>query len=755
MDFSKFSDQNFDVKEWVNAALRSRDEKTPMDAHASTLVMKLQLFIQEVNNSLEETSIQCVNCIPRVSREIENLRHEAALLKEQMHLVKEDIKKVEENTAQSMKLLMELDAVKSRMQSASQGLQEADNWTTLSSDVEKVFESGNIKEISAKLVGMHKSLTVLQDVPDYAERRRLLEGLKNKLEALLSPKIVSAFNNHSLDETKEYVQIFTDIDRLDQLQNYYIRCHKTKLQKTWVDMRTEDPNKTMLDWLATFYDVMLSTWHTEISWCSQVFPEPGTVLCVLFTQTLTHLDPSLSQCITEYTKDEEDLLQRLIDLRQVTMRYAQGLETALGQQEGKCSPNSVSMLVDAVFSPYTHYMLEYPMLQQDYMATQLQNMTLKSDGFLEMAGLMSESVDKVFRLADQAIDYCVKLTDGYAVCGLSMVLEEFFSVYAGQLDECIRSLRKQCQLDKEFSPGIDEDFHEDWTLFQNAFRIIQICGDLILRVCDHDKNLYDIVIMCGREIGGKSSDSETTKSSARPFKWYNYLQKERPNDFNTLLEFIQKFQSGDSESSVLSTVSEEIQALNEQAHRLAFDVAFIQIKQQLSLVPSLQAWSALSAESGSALSSELPTFSFSPQGYITHIGDHLLTLPQQLEPFITQENPALSAAMKTGKLPFPDEQDEGVDPASHWLGSIARGTLHTYTESILRIHELTPYSTKQLLADIEYFCNVLEALEVEPNTSLNDIMTLLKASPEEFHETAADKNVEERIHLAISGIRKI
>ena len=28
------------------------------------------------------------------------------------------------------------------------------------------------------------------------------------------------------DDTKEYVKIFTNIDRMDQLQNYYIRCHK-------------------------------------------------------------------------------------------------------------------------------------------------------------------------------------------------------------------------------------------------------------------------------------------------------------------------------------------------------------------------------------------------------------------------------------------------------------------------------------------------------------------------------------------------
>ena len=37
---------------------------------------------------------------------------------------------------------------------------------------------------------------VLHDVPHYEERRRLLETLKNRLEALLSPKLTAAFNNH-------------------------------------------------------------------------------------------------------------------------------------------------------------------------------------------------------------------------------------------------------------------------------------------------------------------------------------------------------------------------------------------------------------------------------------------------------------------------------------------------------------------------------------------------------------------------------
>lgn len=55
MDFSKFLDDNFDVKDWVNGAFKTVQKEAPgkVDSHAATLVMKLQLFIQEVNNAIE------------------------------------------------------------------------------------------------------------------------------------------------------------------------------------------------------------------------------------------------------------------------------------------------------------------------------------------------------------------------------------------------------------------------------------------------------------------------------------------------------------------------------------------------------------------------------------------------------------------------------------------------------------------------------------------------------------------------------
>lgn len=60
MDFSKFLDDDFDVKDWVNGAFKvvQKDAPGKADTHAATLVMKLQLFIQEVNNAIEGDSLE-------------------------------------------------------------------------------------------------------------------------------------------------------------------------------------------------------------------------------------------------------------------------------------------------------------------------------------------------------------------------------------------------------------------------------------------------------------------------------------------------------------------------------------------------------------------------------------------------------------------------------------------------------------------------------------------------------------------------
>ena len=87
MDFSKFSDDDFKVKEWINNVFRSHSDEQQREAYTATLVTKLQRFIQEVNKSLEEVSQQTVSNLPRVLRDVETLKQESLFLWQQMQQV--------------------------------------------------------------------------------------------------------------------------------------------------------------------------------------------------------------------------------------------------------------------------------------------------------------------------------------------------------------------------------------------------------------------------------------------------------------------------------------------------------------------------------------------------------------------------------------------------------------------------------------------------------------------------------------------
>ena len=74
-------------------------------------------------------------------------------------------------------------------------------------------------------------------------------------------------------------------------------------------------------------------------------------------------------------------------------------------------------------------------------------------------------------------------------------MQEFFGAYAGRMDECISSLRKECSIDLDQKIDIQpsEEFSEDWTMFQNAFRLIQICGKQLVSAFNHTR-LYPYVV---------------------------------------------------------------------------------------------------------------------------------------------------------------------------------------------------------------------------------------------------------------------
>lgn len=147
---------------------------------------------------------------------------------------------------------------------------------------------------------MQKSLGMLANVVDYEDKKLQLEGLKNRLEAIASPRLVQAFtaanlgktcgveiNSFALQDTipiavlclehsKTYVDIFGKMERLPQLLKYYHNCLKVSLGQEW--RRTielaQDENVTY--WLRIYYDKLLSSWHEQV--CVRNLPDQNIVI---------------------------------------------------------------------------------------------------------------------------------------------------------------------------------------------------------------------------------------------------------------------------------------------------------------------------------------------------------------------------------------------------------------------------------------------------------------------------------------------
>ncbi|XP_037596544.1 conserved oligomeric Golgi complex subunit 7 [Cebus imitator] len=717
MDFSKFLADDFDVKEWINAAFRAGSKEAASgkaDGHAATLVMKLQLFIQEVNHAVEETSHQALQNMPKVLRDVEALKQEASFLKEQMILVKEDIKKFEQDTSQSMQVLVEIDQVKSRMQLAAESLQEADKWSTLSADIEETFKTQDIAVISAKLTGMQNSLMMLVDTPDYSEKCVHLEALKNRLEALASPQIVAAFTSQAVDQSKVFVKVFTEIDRMPQLLAYYYKCHKVQLLAAWQELCQSD---LPLDrQLAGLYDALLGAWHTQIQWATQVFQKPHEVVTVLLIQTLGALTPSLPSCISSGVEraGPEQELTRLLEFYDTTAHFAKGLEMALLPHLYEHNLVKVTELVDAVYDPYKPYQLKYGDMEESNLLIQISAVPLR---------------------------------------------------YVSDFTSTLQSIRKKCKLD-DIPPN--SLFQEDWTAFQNSIRIIATCGELLRHCGDFEQQLANRILSTAgkylsdscspRSLAGFQESILTDKKSSakNPWQEYNYLQKDNPAEYASLMEILYTLkEKGSSNHNLLAASRAALTRLNQQAHQLAFDSVFLRIKQQLLLISKMDSWNT--AGIGETLTDDLPAFSLTPLEYISNIGQYIMSLPLNLEPFVTQEDSALELALHAGKLPFPPEQGDELpeldNMADNWLGSIARATMQTYCDAILQIPELSPHSAKQLATDIDYLINVMDALGLQPSRTLQHIVTLLKARPEDYRQVS--KGLPRRLATTVATMRNV
>ncbi|XP_077868328.1 conserved oligomeric Golgi complex subunit 7-like, partial [Saccoglossus kowalevskii] len=71
------------------------------------------------------------------------------------------------------------------------------------------------------------------------------------------------------------------------------------LVHNWKLQYEANSEQSLVDWLPTFYDQLMSTFHIELQWCEQVFDKALKIVCDMLSQTLVGLDPPLPMVMSE------------------------------------------------------------------------------------------------------------------------------------------------------------------------------------------------------------------------------------------------------------------------------------------------------------------------------------------------------------------------------------------------------------------------------------------------------------------------
>merc|ERR1712183_32414 len=181
--------------------------------------------------------------------------------------------------------------------------------------------------------------------------------------------------------------------------------------------------------------------------------------------------------------------------------------------------------------------------------------------------------------------------------------------------------------------------------------------------------------------------------------------------------------------SLLSSACADLQ-------KTTFSIMFHPISSQLELIPSLPIWAATTTGQGTLNTTDMPDFSFSPSEYITCVGEYLMTLPQHLEPYMSQDNAPLTRAFREAVFPGSSDTSGAAQqsPADFLLGCISSSSCSSYLSYISSIPSLNQNSSRQLAVDISYLGDILDNLGHPLSCDLASTAVLLRLPMEKWRE---------------------
>lgn len=785
MDLSKFSEATFNVKEWVNDILTPPSQLTSatdnnetelpsvpfaaneVETQAATVTMKLQLMVQELQKQLHESGLQLTNSIPRIVKEIDLLKLEASELKKEMKVVRNKVEVVHRETESSITRLRKIDIVKTKIETTMKELKQADNWTALTRDLDQLIYSQDPREISQRISEMNKCISLLtkegkSNESDY-ERKLLVESLQNELEGSIAPNFIQAISSHNIQSCITFSQLLTQADRESSIIDFYVRTNREVLQQQW-DISSESTVYKLGD----YYASLLTIWQKELVWCTNVFPKPFQTICTLFIKSLrdisTHITNCLKDCLPDLSHNpliDSTQIDSLVKVREVYTVFLNGVESNIvkinsDRNESLIDTSSLLLIKDfwlTVLYPLGTLNTTY----NELLTLSLQQCLHELAAQIRTVANIETAIDRLklqivqlSKLVSKLCGECISITHGLMcrelVASLDHYLESIFNIWILKIQSFLSDT--------------------DSLLVEDCFGMLEVIGELILAI---EEGKLDLINNLRFHL---EPYFEEPGINIESLKWCS-LDLTSKTNLNLKIFFTNCLLGSDDitqTDGLLAASFLNLDILRDAAGSLVFSSLSSKMVTSFETFHQLPLWNQTPEslmEFSQSLTGESPTFNPAPAGYITAIGDQLLTLPQVLEPFTSRDSKALQRSFSGLKIQYPHsdtavslvptymkmDSESEKDMTDHWIAMLSTCVQELFIQAIISLSSLSHLGDQQLCADIAYLCDILSALDLTPSPEMITLRKLFEMSPFELEHYIKSQEMPELFAQKITKIR--
>ncbi|XP_030532928.1 conserved oligomeric Golgi complex subunit 7 isoform X2 [Rhodamnia argentea] len=405
------------------------------------------------------------------------------------------------------------------MEAAYETLQDAAGLTQLSSTVEDVFASGDLPRAADTLANMRHCLSAVGEVAEFANVRKQLEVLEDRLDNMVQPRLTDALSNRKVEVAQDLRGILIRIGRFKSLELQYTKVHMKPIKKLWEDFDSKqrankmanDKNETerfssstnvqqsvrtvsLSSWLPSFYDELLLYLEQEWKWCMLAFPDDyKSLVPKLLIETMAAVGASFVSRINFATGDvvpetkafskglldilsgdmpkaikiQPKHLEALIELHNITGIFARNIQHLFSESDLRVLMDTMK----AVYLPYELFKQKYGQLERAILSNQISGVDLRgavargvgAQGveLSETVRRMEESIPQVIVVLEAAVERCISFTGGSEADELILALDDIMLQYISSLQETLKSLRAVCGVDFAGEGGLKKEMGLD------------------------------------------------------------------------------------------------------------------------------------------------------------------------------------------------------------------------------------------------------------------------------------------------------